>query len=395
DLHLATPATPVLDEMTDFNGYYPHNYNDKYEGWTTINNAVTHSLNVPAVKTLNMIGIDGSKKYLNKMAIDNAKDNNLSLALGNFSNGMTIKKLNECYMCLANYGEYSNSSAIKKITYKGKIIYIHANERTKVFETSSAFLMTSILQNTPLSGTAKAIGKTSYDLAVKTGTVGNSNGNTDAYLCGYTPKNTFTFWMGGENMNNLITGGKLAEGFGKKFLINNYSKKYKEKFYVPSNVRLLGIDKIELCQNQLIMLAGADINENETEYFYFDINNAPKEFSKRKILNNYDNINVNSISSSNISLTLPKVEQNQTIKLHKKRLNIEEEFVVVNTEYCDYNVRSGENYFYYYTIEVFGKEIFRSVEIQVSIPDSENSKDDNQNLDNKDKNWFTDFWYIR
>ena len=56
--------TPILDEKTSFNGYYPRNYNDLYYGSVSAKTALSKSLNTCAVKLLNSVGIEKAKNYL-------------------------------------------------------------------------------------------------------------------------------------------------------------------------------------------------------------------------------------------------------------------------------------------------------------------------------------------
>lgn len=65
--NLISPCTPICDEATDFGGYTPANYHDKYCGWVSVQDALAQSLNIPAVKILNELGIEKSCAYLKKL----------------------------------------------------------------------------------------------------------------------------------------------------------------------------------------------------------------------------------------------------------------------------------------------------------------------------------------
>lgn len=58
-----TAADMILDEETTFADYTPSNYGNKYYGWVTVREAVTKSLNVPAVKTLSAVGVYRAKDF--------------------------------------------------------------------------------------------------------------------------------------------------------------------------------------------------------------------------------------------------------------------------------------------------------------------------------------------
>ena len=108
---IITEASPVLDEQTDFNGYKPSNAGG-YSGWTTIKNSVAKSLNVPAVKTLNALGLDKAQRYLEKLGIQG--EQNLSMALGNVNGGVDLFTLAKGYSTLANDGVCNDVCFIKK-----------------------------------------------------------------------------------------------------------------------------------------------------------------------------------------------------------------------------------------------------------------------------------------
>ena len=89
--NVISPASIFLDEKTNFNGYSPSNFNDKYYGNVSAREALTKSLNVPFVKLINMVGIEKSAEYLKKMdfsIID--EDLTLPLSLGAKSKGETL-----------------------------------------------------------------------------------------------------------------------------------------------------------------------------------------------------------------------------------------------------------------------------------------------------------------
>ena len=76
-------------------------------------------------------------------------------------------------------------------------------------------MITDILRECASSGTAKKLKKLGFDVAAKTGTFGNENGNSDAYTVSYTTDKTVAAWIGnadGALMDNSVTGGgKAAE----------------------------------------------------------------------------------------------------------------------------------------------------------------------------------------
>ena len=64
-----TGASLFLDEPTDFNGYSPRNFGDKYEGTITLRHAVEQSSNVPAVTAMDALGVDYCKAFAQEAGI--------------------------------------------------------------------------------------------------------------------------------------------------------------------------------------------------------------------------------------------------------------------------------------------------------------------------------------
>ena len=106
----------IANEKTDFNGYSPSNFNDKYCGNISASESLAKSSNVCAVKILNYSGIDGAISVLNKLNIKtDESDKNLALALGATKYGATLSQITSAYNVFSNSGYYTAPSAIKEM----------------------------------------------------------------------------------------------------------------------------------------------------------------------------------------------------------------------------------------------------------------------------------------
>ena len=100
-----TCASVILDEPTDFGGYKPKNAGNAYYGFVTVRQALKNSLNIPAVKTLQAIGVENGRKYLAAVGIPlDSRDSNLSLALGSMTYGASPVQMAAAYSPFANGG---------------------------------------------------------------------------------------------------------------------------------------------------------------------------------------------------------------------------------------------------------------------------------------------------
>lgn len=265
-----TEYTKIVDERVDFNGYAPKNYCNKYYGEVSVKEALIKSLNTPSVKILDSISVKTAKKYAEKLGVS-VKNEGLSLALGNTGSGIKLKDLAAAYKTFANNGEYSPARFIKKIiTKNGKTIYTQKEESEEVFSPSTASTITRMLIECSKSGTAKKLSYLPFDVAAKTGTNGNSNGNTDCFSVGYTVNHTAAVWIGSKNNDALPleqTGanvptyvlGKIFESLYK----NNQPKPFKF-----SGLKQVYVDKISYEKRGELLLADENTPENYKEKLF-------------------------------------------------------------------------------------------------------------------------------
>lgn len=294
DQRIITQASPILDEPTDFNGYKPQNVANCYNGWITVKQAVARSLNIPAVKTLNALTISTAQKYLEKLGF--VGEQNLSLALGNINGGATPLEVTKCYTALANNGIASETQFVKEIHSNKGVIYTAKQRTTQVYQPTTSFLMTDMLLEVVNSGTAKTL-KKDYQIAAKTGTVGNTNGNTDALVAGYTTQNTFVIWHKGQ-FDNATNGSNAPCKLLSRLLDSIYKEHKPANFQPPDGVVKLTLDKRCLEDNQQLNIAKTGIE------FWFDKSNRPTEKAKQE---QYSYC-INTTNTSNgILLTLPSV----------------------------------------------------------------------------------------
>lgn len=295
---LITQASPVLDEETDFNGYKPSNAAG-YNGWTTIKYSVAKSLNIPAVKTLNALTLPTAENYLSKLGIDG--EQNLSLALGNTANGIDIFTLAKCYETLAKNGVCDNLRFIKNIYSENGVIYSRKHEQAQVYQPTANYLMTDMLLNTVTNGTAKGLKNSKYQVAAKTGTVGNSDGNSDAIIAGYTTRNTFVTWYSG-NLPNSVNGSTAPCNLANALLNNLYAQEKPSDFAMPNGVIAVKLDKESLYNGQKMLIC------DDGEKFLFDNANKPKEQLERM---EYDYVlDVTAVENS-ITIKLPEVDNHE------------------------------------------------------------------------------------
>lgn len=278
-----TEATKILDEKTNFGGYTPSNAGKNYQGYVSVKESLSKSLNVPAVKIANSLGMKKIKEYARKLNVSFTNDD-LSVSLGNLSGGMTLKELTSAYSPFFSNGYYKKVGFITKIINPdGKIVYEGENDDTvKVFSDSTCFIINDMLKETVKSGTAKKLSALNLPVYAKTGTNGDKHGNSDAYCIAYTPDFTVSVWMGNANetlMPNSITGGTEPAKTAKEIFSCLYKNKTVKDFDVPDSVKYVEIDKKEYENNQRLVLPDTSSRDNPS--FWFAVGTEPKGHENR------------------------------------------------------------------------------------------------------------------
>ena len=294
-------VTPILDKKTAFGNWSPSNFNDKYYGWVSVEVSLVKSLNIPAVKLMEMNGIEQSKNIAKKFGLTfNPNDTTLAVALGGLTEGLTLNSLTDAYRTFAAGGLYSKGKYVREIIDSdGKTVYKDKGSMQKrAISEDNAYLMTEMLQKCAKIGTAKQVGYAACDAAAKTGTAGNKDGNTDAYCVAYTPKYTVAVHISAEDglLHNSCAGGTLPAKLARKILnaLND-----KSKFTAPETIVSADIDINELINNKKVLLAGNEIKEINRKKVHFSSDNMPLVYStpqtfieKESPLDDFDNFQI-------------------------------------------------------------------------------------------------------
>lgn len=204
DKGVLTPQTMIADVPVNYSGYSPENYDEDYHGNVSVEFALSHSLNVPAVKALDKIGLNLFTEKLidcNFKSIEaHKKDFGLSLVLGGC--GVTLEELTGLYATFANGGVYR------------PIKYLQNDADTtsvQLISDAASFMVTEILTQLtrPDLPNFYQQAKNVPLIAWKTGT---SYGRKDAWSIGYNNNYTIGVWVGnfsGEGVPEL-SGANVA-----------------------------------------------------------------------------------------------------------------------------------------------------------------------------------------
>ncbi len=238
-----TPDTILFDVKTNFGtkkkAYIPKNYDGKNRGPVKIKEALAMSLNIPAVKTLYLAGINNSINTAQSMGITSLQNRDrygLSLVLG----GGEIKLLDHtaAFGVFATGGIRYDKAAILKIEdADGKVIEQHKNPKgERVLSQDICAQISAILSNNklraPAFGSSNALRFDDRPVAAKTGT---TNEFRDAWTVGYTPSLAVGVWTGNNNNSPMAAGAAganvaapLWREFMEKALVNTAVEEFPE-----------------------------------------------------------------------------------------------------------------------------------------------------------------------
>ena len=200
---LITPSKKLIDAPIIFAGYVPRNYNQSFMGAVSATDALSLSLNIPAVKLNLMLGDDGLYEMLGGVHLaEFSKDYyGAGIALGSIS--MSLMDLTRLYSAFANGGK------LRKLEIAGAKI----GDDAKILTPQSAYIVTQMLRNAPRSYLGSVWQNTlnAPPLMFKTGTSADAR---DLYTVALTPKFTLGVWLGnfdGSKTRDLSGGVSAAK----------------------------------------------------------------------------------------------------------------------------------------------------------------------------------------
>jgi 1A family penicillin-binding protein len=258
-----TPDTILFDVQTNFGKdgsgkeYIPNNYNMKFSGPVTIRQALSRSLNIPAVKSLYLAGIENSVQTAHDLGIttlNNPKKYGLSLVLG--TGEVKLLDMVSSYGVFANDGIRNSAVSILKIEDEnGKIVKEYEDNPKEVLDEEVARNINSILSDNEARSAVFGLNNNfvlkGRPVAAKSGTTSSFK---DAWTIGFTPSLASGVWTGnnnGKEMKKGADGSVIAAPIWNDFMSRVLALDPVEKFPVPQKIEtgrsvLDGKDKSEI-----------------------------------------------------------------------------------------------------------------------------------------------------
>ena len=294
-----TLATTFEDEPYEYpDGSPVNNATRSYNGTTTIRTAIQNSINVVAVKCLEKVTPELGLKYLDNFGFTTLahgteadkdangnvwSDANLATALGGITRGVTNVELCASYAAIANGGNYIKPIYYTKILdHSGNVLIENTAAERSVIKESTAFLLTSAMEDVVKQGTGTACQLDNMPVAGKTGTTEAYN---DLWFVGYTPYYTCAVWSGYDNNEKLPDYARnFHKALWKKVMTRIHEGLPSKEFEKPASV-----EKLSVCEETgLLPRAGCPVI---TEYF--DVGTMPTEYCDQHFYDSDDDYDYN------------------------------------------------------------------------------------------------------
>ena len=286
--------TTFEDEPYEYpDGSPVNNATRSYNGTTTIRTAIQNSINVVAVKCLEQVTPELGLQYLDNFGFTTLahgteadtdangnvwSDANLATALGGITRGVTNIELCASYAAIANGGTYIKPIYYTKILdHNGNVLIENTSAGRSVIKESTAYLLTSAMEDVVKKGTGTACQLDNMAVAGKTGTTEAYN---DLWFVGYTPYYTCAVWSGYDNNEKLPDYARnFHKTLWKKVMTRIHEGLPEKDFTKPASV-----EKLSVCsETGLLPRAGCPVI---TEYF--DVGTMPTEYCEEHYYDSYD-----------------------------------------------------------------------------------------------------------
>tara|TARA_Y100001970_G_scaffold98563_1_gene123873 strand:+ start:19295 stop:21580 length:2286 start_codon:yes stop_codon:yes gene_type:complete len=246
-----TPSTLINDAPIIFEDealedkWRPRNASGKFFGPTRLREGLLQSRNLVSIRLLRELGVEKVRSYAERFGFDKSRlPSDLSLALGTAS--LSPLQNAAAYAVFANGGEYIEPYFVERIKDReGRIIYQHhLEEKNKVLDPRSAFLVRDILKEASRRGTARKVSELKRnDFSGKTGT---TNDAESTWFTGFNTELVTSVWVGFDNpksLGNREFGSSIALPIWIEFIRRNLDQIPESLDFPPEGIIVVKIDR--------------------------------------------------------------------------------------------------------------------------------------------------------
>lgn len=225
-----------------------YDWDHKYLGKMTMRKALVESRNVPAIRTLQKVGLNKAINFVKDLGI-NLPQSEQVLSTGIGANVSTLQNA-AAYAAFANGGIYYKPYYINKITLSDGTTYSYNSQGTRAMKPSTAYMITNMLEGVPKADIGRAANIPGLYQAGKSGSVAYSQNEIaqnptltnlckDAWYTGYTQHAVISVWTGYDHplTNGLTLAQESISQEIYKALMSYYAQNVtNNNWHIPSNV---------------------------------------------------------------------------------------------------------------------------------------------------------------
>jgi penicillin-binding protein 1A len=281
----------IVDEPHTYSsGQAIKNYDGKFKGQMSIRQALADSRNIPALKTLQEVGLERAGEFASNLGI-RVGDVLESHSIGGF-NGVSPLELAGAFSAFGNNGDYNKPHTVTKVVYMDGTEVNLKPKPVKAMKDFTAFMVTDMMRSVVTSGTGRSANISGLPVAGKTGTTNfpqeikekyniKPGGVNDIWFAGYTPLYTAAVWTGYDKTtetNYILSSDEkaIAKELFRTVVQNVSEGKETGDFKKPSSVVQVAVEK----GTNPAKLPSEFTPQNQIVKEYFIKGTEPKEVSE-------------------------------------------------------------------------------------------------------------------
>lgn len=252
DLGLITPNTSVNDSpglTLSGTSWYPSNDSNQNYGIVSIYTALQYSLNTVAAQIVDKLPLGPQTSYdylVNRLGVTSLLPEDCDyapMALGQLTNGITVREMAQAYCPFVNEGVFTYSRTYSMVTDgEGNVVIDNSPSTIQAFKTNTAYTMTYMMQNGVENGTGTEAALWSMPVAGKTGSSGEYK---DRWFVGCTPYYVAAVWTGYDIPERIHVAGNPAAQLFRKVMAPIHDGLPWRSFtypYIGDNTGIFGIE---------------------------------------------------------------------------------------------------------------------------------------------------------
>ncbi len=247
---LITPNTLVNDSggiRLSGTDWYPENDGGGHFGVVTIYQALQYSLNTVAAQIIDKLTPQQAYNFLiTRLGVTSLVPDDASyapMALGQLTNGITVREMAQAYGAFVNDGIFTYSRTYSKVTdARGNVVIDNSPQTIVAFSPNTAYTMSYMLKNAAAAGTGTEANFWSMPVAGKTGTTTDYK---DRWFVGYTPYYVAAIWTGFDIPERINVNGNPAAQLWRKVMAPIHEGLEYRDFpapYIGENTGIFGLD---------------------------------------------------------------------------------------------------------------------------------------------------------